>query len=121
MFIYGKHAISITIEGSSQIGPNLANLLLHINHVLRLDGTGRMMGKAAVQFKVEWHEFAGQMRKHARHHQPRHAIARIDHYLKWLHLVHINEGEDVLDIGISYLVFRHLPGVNRGGKVSSDR
>src|SRR2546421_3687072 len=61
------------------------------------------------------------MRKHTRHTNPRHAIARIDHYLEWLHLVHVNEREDMLDIGINDLVFPHLPGVNRCGKVSSDR
>ena len=61
------------------------------------------------------------MRKHTRQHQPRHAIARIDHHLEWLHLVHVNEREDMLDIGINDLVFPHLPGVNSCGKVSSDR
>ena len=79
------------------------------------------MGEATIQFKVERHELAGQMRKHARQHQPGHAIARIDHHLEWLDLVHVNEREDMLDIGISDIMFRHLPGVNRCGEVSSDR
>src|SRR5260370_38892614 len=112
MFIHGKHAISITIESSSQIGPSRANLLLHVNHVLRLDGTGRMMGEATVQFKVERHEFAGQMRKHARQYQPGHAITRIDYYLEWLHRVHVNEREGGPSISNAAGCFVHLPGLN---------
>src|SRR5260370_34154962 len=61
------------------------------------------------------------MSKHARQYQPGHAITRIDHYLEWLHRVHVNEREGVPYISIDDVVFRHLPGVNGGGKVSSDR
>ena len=48
MFIDGKHAVGIPIEGSAQVGSYFAYLLLHIHHVFRLDGAGGMIGEVAV-------------------------------------------------------------------------
>ena len=48
MFIDGEHAVSVPIEGCTQVGPDFTYLLLHIHHVLRLDGASRMVGEVAV-------------------------------------------------------------------------
>src|SRR5260370_29838202 len=53
MLIDGEHTVGIAVESCSQIGTDLAHLLLHVNHVLWLDGTGGMMGETDLPFKVE--------------------------------------------------------------------
>src|SRR5581483_2085879 len=59
VLIDGEHAISITIKGRTYVRAGLAYLLLNINHVLRLNGAGLVMGETAIKLKVQRNEFTG--------------------------------------------------------------
>ena len=61
MFIDRKHAVGIAIESRTEIGSDLQYFLLQRHQVLRLDGTGRVVGKGAIQFKVERDEMRGRL------------------------------------------------------------
>src|SRR5437667_204279 len=102
MLIDGKHAVGIAIESRTEIGSDLQYFLLQRHQVLRLDGTGRVVGKGAIQFKVERDEMRGQVLKDTRHHHPGHAITGIDHYLERANLADVVVG-NALDGGCGQL------------------
>src|SRR5438132_10827568 len=98
MFIDRKHAVGIAIEGRTQVGPYLTYLPLHIYHVLRLDGAGRVVRETAVKLKVQRHEFAREMQKDPWYDHARHTIARVNNHFERFDLAHIDKREDVIDI-----------------------
>src|SRR5579884_4066059 len=87
--IDGEHAVGIAIEGGSQVGVRLDDLLFQIRHVLRLDGAGRVVGEVAVQFKVHGNEFAGQVLEDFGDDHTRHTVAGVDDNLQRSNLAHI--------------------------------
>ena len=96
MFIDREHAVGIAIEGGTEVGTDFTHLALYIYHVLRLDGAGRMVREAAVEFKVQRYEFARQMVKDTRHNHSCHTIARVNHHFEGFDFAHIDKREGVL-------------------------
>src|SRR5215831_12963759 len=113
MLIHREHTISIAIKGRTEVSAYLAYLPLQIFHILRLDGTGRMIGKTAIQVKVKRDKFAGQVLEHTRHHHARHAIASVDYHLEWPDFAYVNERKGVLNVIIKYISMYHLSFVHR--------
>src|SRR5579884_71319 len=120
MLIDWEHAICVTIEGSSQIGSCLTDLLLQIHDVFRLDGAGRMVGEVAIEFKVERDEGTGQVLKYSRENHTCHAVASIDDDLERLDLAYVNEGKRVLDIIVGHVTLSGLAFVCWLGEISAD-
>ena len=121
MLIDGKHAVGIAIESRTEIGSDLQYFLLQRHQVLRLDGTGRVVGKGAIQFKVERDEMRGQVLKDTRHHHPGHAITGIDHYLERANLADVDVGKGVLDVIIGCIEMRDRTLALGLGKISAYR
>src|SRR5260370_32404851 len=57
----------------------------------------------------------------AGHHNPRHAITRVDYHLERPDLAHIDERKSVLDISIKHISLYHPPLVRRFNKVAAYR
>ena len=98
MFIDREHAVSIAIEGRTEIGPYLTYLALYIYHVLGLDGAGWMVREGTVEFKVQRHEFAGEVEKDPWYDHSSHTVARVDNHFEGFDLAHIDKREHVIDI-----------------------
>src|SRR5258708_34612476 len=91
MLIDGKHAVCVSVKGGSEVGSGLTNLLLHIYHVLGLDGTCGMVGEATIKLKLQWNELTGKVFEHTWQHHSCHAVPCINDYFEWLDLSHINK------------------------------
>src|SRR5579875_1749191 len=108
MLINREHTIRIAIEGGAQIRARLTYLLLHIDHVLWLDGACRVMGEVAIKLKVQRNEFAGQALEDARHHHAGHAISGINNDFEGFDLAHIDKRKRVIDVIVDDVALRHL-------------
>src|SRR5258708_19005545 len=89
MLIDGKHAVGIAIESRAEIGSDFQYFLLQRHQVLRFNGARRVVGKSAIQFKVERDEMRGQVLKDTRHHHPSHAITGINSYFEGANLADV--------------------------------
>ena len=120
MLVDGEHAVSVAIEGGSQIGMGLDDLLAQISHVFRLDGAGGVVGKIAVQLKVQRDEFAGQMLEDFGHDHARHAVARVDDDFERLDFGDIDERERVFDKVIGHIALDDLSFALWAGEIATD-
>jgi hypothetical protein len=59
-----------------------------------------VVGERPVDLKAQARGLAGQHVEKTRRHQAGHAAAGIEHHVEWLDDLRIDEGHDLLDVGI---------------------
>src|ERR1700716_4357315 len=93
MLIYREHTISITVESGAEIRSNLEYFFSQRFKVFWFNGTGRMVGECAIQFKVKWDELGRQVLKHTGHDHAGHTVAGINHDLERTNFAYIDVGK----------------------------
>ena len=113
MFIDGKHAVGIAIEGCTQVGAFSRTFFCKSAMFSGSIGLAGWCGKVAIKLKVERDEFARQVLKDMRHNHTSHAIAGVNHDFERLDLAHIDEREGVLHIIIGDIALDDLSFVRQ--------
>jgi len=88
-------AVRVAVEGQAHVGAGLADLLLRVDEVLRLDGVGLVVGEGAVQLEVERHQVHRQAGEHGGDGPPRHAVAGVHHHREPAHAGQVDEPAEV--------------------------
>lgn len=103
-------AVRVAVEGDAEVGPLLADPLLEVDDVRRVEGVGLVVRERAVQFEVHRDDVQRQAREHRRDGVATHAVARVHDDLQGADRGQVDEGAQVGRVVVQCVPLRDRAG-----------